>query len=130
MCAGLGTAAVIDIRQRRIPNVVCVATAAAGLTLAMFGISSITCVGARRARIGFLMMLPGTRRSRLALFLMMLPARVRRDRRRRREVVRGGGHVARKRPRSSRRFCSSRSPAACSRWSSRFGADGWDGRWD
>jgi len=60
MCAGLGTAAVIDIRQRRIPNVVCVATAAAGLTLSMFGISSITVASALAGlAFGFLIMLPG-----------------------------------------------------------------------
>ena len=60
MCAGLGTAAVIDIRQRRIPNVVCVATAATGLTLSMFGISSITVTSALAGlAFGFLMMLPG-----------------------------------------------------------------------
>jgi prepilin peptidase CpaA len=60
LCAGLGTAAVIDIRHRRIPNVVCVATAAAGLTLSTVGISSIT-VGSALAGLayGFLMMLPG-----------------------------------------------------------------------
>ena len=60
MCAGLGTAAVVDIRQRRIPNVVCVATAATGLTLSMFGISSITVTSALLGlAYGFLMMLPG-----------------------------------------------------------------------
>jgi prepilin peptidase CpaA len=60
MCAGLGTAAVVDIRQRRIPNVVCVATAATGLTLAMFGISPITVASALAGlAFGFLMMLPG-----------------------------------------------------------------------
>lgn len=60
MCAGLGTAAVIDIRQRRIPNVVCVATAAAGLTLSTVGISSITVTSALAGlAFGFLMMLPG-----------------------------------------------------------------------
>jgi prepilin peptidase CpaA len=60
MCAGLGTAAVIDMRHRRIPNVVCVATAAAGLTLAIFGLSSITVTSALAGLgIGFLMMLPG-----------------------------------------------------------------------
>ena len=60
MCAGLGTAAVIDMRHRRIPNVVCVATAATGLTLAMFGFSSITVTSALAGlAIGFLMMLPG-----------------------------------------------------------------------
>lgn len=60
MCAGLGSAAVIDLRYRRIPNVICVATAAAGLLLAMFGISSITVTSALAGlAIGFLMMLPG-----------------------------------------------------------------------
>ena len=60
MCAGLGTAAVVDIRQRRIPNVVCVATAATGLTLSMFGVSSITVTSALAGlAFGFLMMLPG-----------------------------------------------------------------------
>ena len=60
MCAGLGTAAVIDIRHRRIPNVVCVATAAAGLVLATAGISSITVTSALAGlAFGFLMMLPG-----------------------------------------------------------------------
>ena len=60
MCAGLGTAAIIDIRRRRIPNVVCVATAATGLTLSMYGISTITVTSALAGlAIGFLMMLPG-----------------------------------------------------------------------
>jgi prepilin peptidase CpaA len=60
MCAGLGSAAVVDIRCRRIPNVICVATAATGLLLAMYGISSITVTSALAGlAIGFLMMLPG-----------------------------------------------------------------------
>jgi prepilin peptidase CpaA len=60
LCAGLGTAAVIDIRHRRIPNVVCVATAAAGLTLSAVGVSSITVVSALVGlAFGFLVMLPG-----------------------------------------------------------------------
>ena len=60
MCAGLGSAAIIDMRHRRIPNVICVATAAAGLLLAMFGLSSITVTSALAGlAIGFLMMLPG-----------------------------------------------------------------------
>ena len=60
MCAGLGTAAVIDLRHRRIPNVVCVATAVAGLTLATVGISNITVASALAGlAYGFLMMLPG-----------------------------------------------------------------------
>ena len=60
MCAGLGTAAVIDMRCRRIPNVVCVATAATGLTFSMYGISTITVTSALAGlAFGFLMMLPG-----------------------------------------------------------------------
>lgn len=60
MCAGLGTAAAIDLRHRRIPNVVCVATAVAGLTLATVGISNITVTSALAGlAYGFLMMLPG-----------------------------------------------------------------------
>ena len=60
LCAGLGTAAVIDIRHRRIPNVVCIATAATGLTLATVGVSSITVTSALAGlAFGFLMMLPG-----------------------------------------------------------------------
>jgi len=60
MCAGLGSAAVIDMRHRRIPNVICVATAATGLLLAMYGISNITVTSALAGlAIGFLIMLPG-----------------------------------------------------------------------
>ena len=60
LTAGLGTAAVIDIRQRRIPNVVCVATAAAGLVLATVGVNKITVTSALAGlAFGFLMMLPG-----------------------------------------------------------------------
>ena len=60
LTAGLGTAAVIDIRQRRIPNVVCVTTAAAGLVLATVGVNTITVTSALAGlAFGFLMMLPG-----------------------------------------------------------------------
>lgn len=60
MCAGLGSAAVIDMRHRRIPNVICVATAATGLLLALFGFNSISVTSALAGLvIGFLMMLPG-----------------------------------------------------------------------
>ena len=60
LTAGLGTAAVIDIRQRRIPNVVCVTTAAAGLVLATVGVNKITVTSALTGlAFGFLMMLPG-----------------------------------------------------------------------
>ena len=58
--AGLGTAAVIDIRHRRIPNVVCVSTAIAGLALSMIGFNSVTVTSALAGlAFGFLMMLPG-----------------------------------------------------------------------
>jgi prepilin peptidase CpaA len=60
LSAGLGTAAVIDIRHRRIPNVVCVSTAAAGLLLATVGVNSITVTSALAGlAYGFVMMLPG-----------------------------------------------------------------------
>ena len=60
MCAGLGTAAVIDIRHRRIPNVVCVATAVTGITLSTIGINTVTVSSALAGlAFGFLMMLPG-----------------------------------------------------------------------
>jgi prepilin peptidase CpaA len=60
MCAGLGTAAVIDIRHRRIPNVVCVATAVTGITLSTIGVNTITVWSALAGlAYGFLMMLPG-----------------------------------------------------------------------
>jgi prepilin peptidase CpaA len=48
--AGLGIAAFIDVRERRIPNVVCAATAAAGLTL----LSSVAGLA-----LGLALMLPG-----------------------------------------------------------------------
>ena len=60
LSAGLGTAAVIDLRQRRIPNVVCVTLAATGLTLSTVGINSVTVSSALAGlAFGFLMMLPG-----------------------------------------------------------------------
>jgi prepilin peptidase CpaA len=60
LSAGLGTAAVIDIRHRRIPNVVCVVTATSGLVLATVGLNSITVTSALAGlAFGFLMMLPG-----------------------------------------------------------------------
>jgi prepilin peptidase CpaA len=59
LCAGLGAAAVVDVRQRRIPNVISVATAATGLTFSLFGINTITVSSALAGlAIGFLMMLP------------------------------------------------------------------------
>ena len=60
LSAGLGTAAVIDIRHRRIPNVVSVTTALTGLMLATVGINTITVTSALAGLgLGFLMMLPG-----------------------------------------------------------------------
>ena len=60
MAAGLGTAAVIDIRHRRIPNVVCVATAVTGLALSTVGISGIPLTSALAGlAYGLLIMLPG-----------------------------------------------------------------------
>jgi len=60
LCAGVGTAAVIDIRHRRIPNVVCATTAIAGFTFAATGVSQITVASSAIGLvIGLLMMLPG-----------------------------------------------------------------------
>jgi prepilin peptidase CpaA len=60
LCAGLGCGALIDVRQRRIPNVVCVATAAVGVMLAAGGLSGVT-LGSSLAGLaaGFALMLPG-----------------------------------------------------------------------
>lgn len=59
LCAGLGTAALIDMRQRRIPNVVTVSTAAAGLALAATGISEVTLMSSLAGlALGLAMMLP------------------------------------------------------------------------
>ena len=60
LCAGVGTAAVIDIRHRRIPNVVCATTAIAGITFAATGVSQITVASSAIGLvIGLVMMLPG-----------------------------------------------------------------------
>jgi prepilin peptidase CpaA len=59
LSAGVGTAAVIDIRHRRIPNVISVATAATGLAFSMFGINTVTVPSALAGlALGFVMMLP------------------------------------------------------------------------
>ena len=59
LCAGMGTAAVIDIRERRIPNVVSVSTAAAGLALSAAGISDVTLMSSLAGlALGLAMMLP------------------------------------------------------------------------
>ena len=60
LCAGLGTGAIIDARQRRIPNEVSMATMGAGLLLAASGISGVTLASAIAGLfVGFLLMLPG-----------------------------------------------------------------------
>jgi len=60
LCAGLGSAAWIDIRHRRIPNVICLATAGTGLALSTTGISSVTVMSALAGvAIGLAIMLPG-----------------------------------------------------------------------
>lgn len=55
----MGTAAVIDIRERRIPNVVSVSMAAAGLALSAAGLSEVTLMSSFAGlALGFAMMLP------------------------------------------------------------------------
>ena len=59
LCAGVGTAALIDIHQRRIPNAVTVSTAAAGLALSAVGISNVTLTSSFAGlALGLVMMLP------------------------------------------------------------------------
>jgi prepilin peptidase CpaA len=58
--AGAGTGAAIDIRTRRIPNVVTFGTAALGLTLAAFGLSGVSLVSSLFGLLlGFALMMPG-----------------------------------------------------------------------
>jgi len=60
LCAGLGCGALIDVRQRRIPNVVCVATAVVGVLLAASGMSGVTLSSSFAGlAAGFAIMLPG-----------------------------------------------------------------------
>jgi prepilin peptidase CpaA len=60
LAAGVGTAAVIDIRTRRVPNWLTLLVALVGILLATTGVSGVS-VGASLAGIavGFLLMLPG-----------------------------------------------------------------------
>lgn len=59
LCAGLGTAALIDVRQRRIPNVISMSTAAVGLALSATGISEISLMSSLAGlALGLAMMLP------------------------------------------------------------------------
>jgi prepilin peptidase CpaA len=58
--AGAGTGAAIDIRTRRIPNVVTVGTAALGVTLAATGASGVSLASSMIGfLLGLLLMLPG-----------------------------------------------------------------------
>ena len=67
LCAGLGTAAVIDARHRRIPNAVSLAVTGTGLMLATTGMSGITLASSVTGLIvGFVMMLPSERPRQLA----------------------------------------------------------------
>lgn len=60
LCAGVGTAAAIDIRQRRIPNAVCVTMAGTGMALSLSGISHVTIASSLIGlAAGLLFMLPG-----------------------------------------------------------------------
>jgi prepilin peptidase CpaA len=60
LCGGLGTAALIDMRERRIPNVVCAAMALAGLALSASGVSQVTLMSSLAGlTIGLAMMMPG-----------------------------------------------------------------------
>jgi prepilin peptidase CpaA len=58
--AGAGTAAAIDLRTRRIPNVVSAGTAALGIALAATGLTGISLVSSMMGfLLGLLLMLPG-----------------------------------------------------------------------
>lgn len=58
--AGAGTGAAIDIRTRRIPNVITFGTAALGLTLAATGLSGVSPASSLVGLVlGLLLMLPG-----------------------------------------------------------------------
>lgn len=60
LCAGVGSGAVIDAKQRRIPNAISLATAVAGLTLAGTGVSGVSLAASLVGiMIGFTLMLPG-----------------------------------------------------------------------
>jgi prepilin peptidase CpaA len=60
LCVGGGTASIIDVAQRRIPNPLCLAIAAAGVTLSAFGVSGVSLSSSLTGfALGFLIMLPG-----------------------------------------------------------------------
>jgi prepilin peptidase CpaA len=60
LCAGLGTGAVIDVKHRRIPNVVCLLMAVAGVGFAATGVSRITLAYSTMGLVlALFLMLPG-----------------------------------------------------------------------
>ena len=60
LCVGLGTGALVDLRQRRVPNEVSLATTGIGFALAASGVSGITLTSALLGLVvGFVLMLPG-----------------------------------------------------------------------
>jgi prepilin peptidase CpaA len=60
LVAGVGIGAVIDVRHRKIPNVVCFSTAAAGVVFAATGVSRISLTSSMAGLlIALVMMLPG-----------------------------------------------------------------------
>ena len=60
LCTGLGSGAIVDSVQRRIPNTISLGTAAVGVVLAATGLSGVS-LGSSLAGffIGFVLMLPG-----------------------------------------------------------------------
>jgi prepilin peptidase CpaA len=60
LCAGLGSAAVVDSARRKIPNGISLGTAAVGVTLAATGTSGVSLTSSVLGFfLGFLLMLPG-----------------------------------------------------------------------
>ena len=60
LCAGMCSAAIVDAASRRIPNVVCAATAASGVVFAATGVSRISLASSLIGlTLGMALMLPG-----------------------------------------------------------------------
>jgi prepilin peptidase CpaA len=60
LCAGVGGGAIVDARNRRIPNEVSLLTAVAGVTLAATGLSGMTLASSLLGfGLAFMLMLPG-----------------------------------------------------------------------
>jgi len=60
LCAGMCSAAVVDAASRRIPNVVCAATAVSGVAFAATGVSRISLTSSLLGlTLGMALMLPG-----------------------------------------------------------------------